>query len=250
MGLTGLTGLTGLIGRRLLPVVGLVALGAAACTPADPHASASAAGSSAPPAPSAVASSPATGAPATEPPSTAGPATASPATTAPAGRPSWPRVTVAGLSFEIPPSWHIVRFGTDQACAQPVQSAGLPAVFGCAGLAVKTGSIRGSEQRPYQADQNGGWYTATDVQPCPVDTAPPGGDFNGIRFGAGSRPVETGLRPVGNRKADYDRWQAGCDSGYSFSPQGWYLPLSRVLFLDYIGHPETARILGSVRFPG
>jgi hypothetical protein len=164
--------------------------------------------------------------------------------------PAWPRVTVAGLSFEIPADWHLVRQGGDQACAQPVHSGGLPTVFGCAGVAVKSGHILGSEQRPYQADQNGGWYTALDVQPCPVHPELPGGAFNGIGFGAGSRPVETGLRPVGDRKAAYDRWQARCDSGYTFSPQGWYLPVSRVLFLDYVGHPETARILGSVRFPG
>ncbi|WP_055585358.1 hypothetical protein [Peterkaempfera griseoplana] len=239
----------------LLPAAVLVALGAAACTsaPRQPSGPASAAPSASAPqasAPPATASGPAA-----EPSSTGSAATATAAPTAStgatqaAGRP-WHRVALAGVSFEIPPTWHLITYGTDQACAQPVNSAGLPSVFGCAGIAVKTGRIRGSEQRLYTADQNGGWYTATDVQPCPVDGAPPGGDFNGIRFGAGSRPVETGLRPVGNRKADYDRWQAGCDSGYRFSPQGWYLPLSHVLFLDYIGHPETARLLASVQFPG
>lgn len=242
----------------LLPAAALLALVATACTATHPRAAAPApSGSSTAPAPSGSSTAPSRSAAATPsaaPSSPSGGGTVSPSASAGATdgatAPAWPRVTFAGLSFEIPPDWRLLRYDDGNVCVQPVHSSGLPTVFGCAGVAVKSGHILGSEQRPYQVDQNGGWYTATDVQPCPVHPTLPGGAFNGIRFGAGSRPVETGLRPVGDRRAAYDRWEAGCNSGYTFSPQGWYLPVSRVLFLDYVGHPQTARILSSVRFPG
>ncbi|WP_445529049.1 hypothetical protein [Streptomyces cyslabdanicus] len=133
---------------------------------------------------------------------------------------------------------------------QPVHRAGLPTVLGCAGIAVKSGAIAGNELRPYAARQPGGWYAAADVQPCPVRPTLADGSFNGITSGTSSPPVESGLRPVGDRTAAYDRWTAACASGYGFSPQAWYLPVSRVLFLDYTGHAETTRVLESVRFPG
>ncbi|WP_432155442.1 hypothetical protein [Streptomyces sp. bgisy153] len=177
-------------------------------------------------------------------PSVSAPASASPT------RPAWPRVTFARLSFETPPGWTLTRSGEHGACLQPVSRAGLPKVFGCAGIAVLTGSIPGNELSPYEARQPGGWYAATDVQPCPVGGLRADGSLNGITGGSSSPPVESGLRPVGDRKAAYDRWTATCASGYRFSPQAWYLPVSRVLFLDYTGHPETGRVLGSVRFPG
>ncbi|MEU3345135.1 hypothetical protein ABZ723_09035 [Streptomyces sp. NPDC006700] len=170
-------------------------------------------------------------------------------TPAPPTRVAWPRTSFAGLTFEIPPGWTLTRYGSE-ACVQPVQRAGLPTVFGCAGIAIKSGSIVGNELRPYQARQPGGWYAAGDVQPCPVRPTLADGSFNGITSGTSSPPTESGLRPVGSHMAAYDRWTAACTSGYSFSPQAWHLPVSRVLFLDYTGHAETARVLESVRFPG
>ncbi|MEU7380566.1 hypothetical protein AB0A91_11275 [Streptomyces sp. NPDC042207] len=170
-------------------------------------------------------------------------------TVAPPARAAWPRTSFAGLTFEIPPGWTLTRYGSE-ACVQPVQRAGLPTAFGCAAIAVKSGSITGSELRPYQARQSGGWYAASDVQPCPVRPTLADGSFNGITSGTSSPPIESGLRPVGSRTAAYDRWTAACTSGYRFSPQAWYLPVSRILFLDYTGHAETARVLESVRFPG
>ncbi|MGW3511600.1 hypothetical protein [Streptomyces sp. NPDC000994] len=170
-------------------------------------------------------------------------------TAAPRTRAAWPRVTVARLTFEIPPGWTLTTYGSD-ACVQPVHRAGLPTMFGCAGIAIKSGSIAGNELQSYEAGQTGGWYAATDVQPCPVRPTLADGSFNGITSGTSSPPVESGLRPVGSRKAAYDRWTAACASGYRFSPQAWHLPVSRVLFLDYTGHAETARVLESVRFPG
>ncbi|MFF4866103.1 hypothetical protein ACFY3J_31180 [Streptomyces sp. NPDC001231] len=170
-------------------------------------------------------------------------------TAAPRTRAAWPRVTFARLTFEIPPGWTLTKYGSD-ACVQPAYRAGLATTFGCAGIAIKSGSIAGNELRLYEARQPGGWYAATDVQPCPVRPTLADGSFNGITSGTSSPPIESGLRPVGSRKAAYDRWTAACASGYRFSPQAWHLPVSRVLFLDYTGHAETARVLESVRFPG
>ncbi len=170
--------------------------------------------------------------------------TASPRTRAP-----WPHVTFARLTFETPPGWSLMTYGSD-ACVQPVHRAGLPTMFGCAGIAIKSGSIAGNELQPYEASQPGGWYAATDVQPCPLRPTLADGSFNSITSGTSSPPVESGLRSVGSHKAAYDRWTAACASGYRFSPQAWYLPVSRVLFLDYTGHAETVRVLESVRFPG
>ncbi|MFI2430290.1 hypothetical protein [Streptomyces sp. NPDC018693] len=165
-------------------------------------------------------------------------------------RPAWPRVTFARLSFEIPPGWELTRSGEYDACVQPVGRAGLPMTFGCTGIAIRTGTILGNEGRPYEARQPGGWYHASDAQPCPAGRTLADGSFNYINSGSSAPPVESGLRPVGDRKAAYDRWTATCTSGYRFSPQAWHLPVSRVLFLDYTGHAETGRVLESVRFPG
>ena len=187
-----------------------------------------------------------------EPAATRG-ATRSPdvaASTAPPAPPAWPRAGFAGLSFAIPPDWTVVGQGDGIGCAEPRHSSGRPRMFGCSGLQIKAGSaIAGYEGEPYAPGGAGGWYAATDVQPCPVRPATADGSFNGVAS-AHSAPVESGLRPVGARQAWYDRWGAGCRDGSRFSPRAWYLPLSRVLFLDYTGHAETGRILGSVRFPG
>jgi hypothetical protein len=174
--------------------------------------------------------------------------TAPSATPSPASRP-WPRLAFARLSFEAPPGWALVTHGAN-ACLEPVHRAGLPEIFGCAGLDIKSGSIPGNELRPYEAGQPGGWYAATDVQPCPVRPYLADGSLNGITSGTSAVPVTTGFRPVGSHRAAYDRWEAVCRSGYRFAPQAWYLPVSGVLFLDYTGHPETSRVLASVRFQG
>ncbi|MFR9797777.1 hypothetical protein ACL02U_18000 [Streptomyces sp. MS06] len=164
--------------------------------------------------------------------------------------PYWPRATFAGLTFQIPPSWTVTRFNERSACLQPVRHSGLPRAFGCTGLAINTGSaIAGYELSAYEPGQRGGWYAATDVQPCPVRPTLADGSFNGMSS-ANSAPVIHGLRPVGSHKAWYDNWDASCWNGYRFAPQAWYLPVSKVLILDYTGHAETARILASVRFPG
>ncbi|MFI8240715.1 hypothetical protein ACIF83_26155 [Streptomyces sp. NPDC085866] len=175
------------------------------------------------------------------------PARTTPSAAATSTRPVWPRVTFARLSFERPPGWTLVRYGTD-ACLEPVQRAGLPEMFGCAGLDIKSGYLPGNENRPYAAGQPGGWYSATDVQPCPVQPRLADGSLNGVS-GTSTPPVASGLRAVGTHQAWYDRWNASCGNGYRFSPQAWYLPVSKLLFLDYTGHAETARVLRSVRFP-
>ncbi|MCF3134184.1 hypothetical protein [Streptomyces olivochromogenes] len=227
-----------------------VAVAASACGPAgggDASAKPTAAGAER------TAGTPSTAKTSARPPATAPPSRApkpAPAKTAaaPRTRAPWPHVTFARLTFEIPPGWTLMTYGSD-ACVQPVHQAGLPTMFGCAGIAIQSGSIAGHELQPYEARQPGGWYAATDVQPCPVDPTLADGSFNGISSGTSSPPVESGLRPVGNHKAAYDRWTAACANGHRFSPRAWHLPVSRVLFLDYTGHVETARVLESVRFP-
>ncbi|MBN0044187.1 hypothetical protein JS756_08705 [Streptomyces actuosus] len=177
-------------------------------------------------------------------------ATPGPAKATPAPRPFWPRATFGGLTFQIPPSWAVNRESDQYACVEPVRHVGLPRMFGCTGLAIRAdGFIAGYELSTYKPGQPGGWYAATDVQPCPVSPRLADGSFNGISS-AHAAPVASGLRPVGSHKAWYDRWSASCWNGYRFSPQAWYLPVSKVLILDYTGHAETARILESVRFPG
>ncbi|MCH0563292.1 MULTISPECIES: hypothetical protein [unclassified Streptomyces] len=177
-------------------------------------------------------------------------ASATSAKATPAPRPFWPRATFAGLTFQIPPSWAVNRQSAQYACVEPVRHAGLPRMFGCTGLAIRTdGLIAGYELSTYKPGQPGGWYAATDVQPCPVNPRRGDGSLNGIGS-AHTAPIASGLRPVGSHKAWYDRWTASCWNGYRFSPQAWYLPVSKVLILDYTGHAETARILESVRFPG
>ncbi|MFF4826457.1 hypothetical protein ACFY20_26190 [Streptomyces sp. NPDC001312] len=251
----------------LLTAVSLtVAVAASACGPANegavsakPTAAGAEPSTGRPTTPQASASSP-TRSPATASPSpTPARTTSTPTpkqaivknTAAPRTRTAWPRVTFARLTFEIPPGWTLTTYGNgSDACVQPVHRAGLPTMFGCAGIAIKSGSIAGNELQSYEAGQSGGWYAATDVQPCPVRPTFADGSFNGITSGTSSPPVESGLRPVGSRKAAYDRWTAACASGYRFSPQAWHLPVSRVLFLDCTGHAETARVLESVRFPG
>jgi hypothetical protein len=177
--------------------------------------------------------------------------TGSPASKSPKVTPSprWPRVSFASLSFELPPGWRLAAYGSGDACAEPAHHSGTPVVLGCHGIDIQSGTIVGSEGSPYAAGQPGGWYRATDVQPCPVQPRLANGEFNGIVGGATSPSVESGLRPVGSHRAWYDRWEAVCRNGYRFSPQAWYLPVSHVLFLDYTGHAETSRILASVRFP-
>ncbi|MFF9126413.1 hypothetical protein ACF09J_24445 [Streptomyces sp. NPDC014889] len=245
--------------RPLLPAVATLtlAVAASACGPANEGAASVKSTVGIPTPPSTPASSPAspsaTASPSPTPARTTSAPTPTPvpvkSTVAPRTRAAWPRVSFAGLTFEIPPGWTLTKHGSD-ACVQPVQRAGLPTTFGCAGIAVKSGSIAGNELRPYEARQSGGWYAATDVQPCPVRPTLADGSFNGITSGTSSPPAESGLHPVGSRRAAYDRWTAACANGYSFSPQAWHLPVSRVLFLDYTGHAETARVLESVRFPG
>jgi hypothetical protein len=198
------------------------------------------------------------------------PATASPGevgrTSGPA--PTGRRVTFGAMTITLPVGWDVVErrpipagsFFDGQAhpagetmCVAPAGNRG-PQTFGCAGLRFDRGAIVGSELKAFTAHQVAGWYFATDVQPCPVNGQPNGPDsLNGIRWGIPGRPDTAGPRtsgflPVGDRTAYYDQWAAYCESGYTFTPESWYLPTSQYRIIDFIPHRETAAILRTIRF--
>jgi hypothetical protein len=116
----------------------------------------------------------------------------------------------------------------------------------CAGLLLYKEDLPGYEGRPYEKGGPWGFYHATDPVPCPGgqgadDTVEPGA--------VGTAPIDSGLAPVGDHRADYDQWFARCSvSSVTFTPRAWLLPTSRVLILDVLGRPETDALLASVQF--
>jgi hypothetical protein len=157
-----------------------------------------------------------------------------------------------GMSVDVPGGWQVIR-GPVYADAQSDTSVCLHQpgdtriVFGCAGIALDYGKhlSGGPGNQPYVPNVQDGWYRATDVQPCPFGPAPTAGKLDGIRPQPG---FSQGLRPVGDHHAYWNQWKATCDSGESFRPQAWFLPTSRVLIFDYIGHSATNSVLASARF--
>ena len=84
------------------------------------------------------------------------------------------------------------------------------------------------------------------MQPCPVHPSS-GDNYNGISEGRQVGGEQ--LRPVGDRRAYFYQWTAGCQqSSYTFTPRAWYLPVSQVLMFDYIGYPDVDPIVASSRF--
>ncbi|MCW2855674.1 MAG: hypothetical protein JWR52_1289 [Marmoricola sp.] len=157
------------------------------------------------------------------------------------------------MSLDVPAGWQVIRQppftstqqGSDgQVCLH--QPGDTHAVFGCAGIAIYYGiHLPGAHTNPYAPDRPDGWYPATDVQQCPYGPAQVDGQLNGIETKPG---LSKGLRPVGRHRADWNRWTATCVRGEYFHPQAWFLPQSRVVIFDYVGHPETTAVLASARF--
>jgi hypothetical protein len=161
------------------------------------------------------------------------------------------------MSLLVPDGWRMFRnhgyvptaqdpHPTENLCVAP---ANAELTFGCPGLSIAAGDFlpgtEGSRYRPHEAI---GWYTGSDVGPCPMGRPSTGGYFNAIHTDGGL--VEQGTRPIGGLQADYDRWQAGCDDGSTFNPQAWYLPGADVLIKEVVPAENVDRILESVRFAG
>lgn len=151
------------------------------------------------------------------------------------------------MSVDLPAGWVVQRSaivsGSGSVCLAPRSDTQV--VFGCAGVALDFGAhLPGSHTDPYAPNVGDGWYPATDVEPCPFVPETPGGTLVGIETKPG---FAQGLKPVGAHRADWNRWTASC-AGHVFHPQAWYLPASRVVVFDYLGHDQTAAILASAKF--
>ncbi|MEV1168820.1 hypothetical protein [Nonomuraea sp. NPDC049784] len=149
-----------------------------------------------------------------------------------------------GLTLYIPIKWRVYGMGTDAVqivtgkCAKP-QGWGTPEcdafyVFGP--KYIKHGREWFS---PYTGKDP--FYTASDVQPCPVNKK------WGERIGP---KVTRGLRQVGaGHKAAYNAWQSTCASYSStkvlarFTQREWYLPKSKILVVDQWNTPGLADTL-------
>ncbi|MGW0811085.1 hypothetical protein [Nonomuraea sp. NPDC002799] len=149
-----------------------------------------------------------------------------------------------GLTLYIPIQWKVYGGGTDAVqvvtgkCAKP-GGWGTPEcdafyVFG-------PGYIkRGAEGfGPYTGKRP--FYTASDVQPCPVNRK--WGEIIGPK-------VARGLRQLGpGHKAAYNAWRATCVSYSSgkvrarFTQREWYLPKTKLVVVDQWNTPGLADAL-------
>lgn len=85
-----------------------------------------------------------------------------------------------------------------------------------------------STKRPF------GWYTGTDLPTCITPASPPGKASGAT----GSTLLDSGFAPIGPKKAEYGRWQVTCEkSAQNNQVRMWWLPLSRVLVVQYGSFP-------------
>jgi hypothetical protein len=159
-------------------------------------------------------------------------------------------VTFATLTFDLPAGWELVsRTGDDTMCVAPI-GVTYPS-WGCTGLDLYHGDLPGNETSAYEDHQPWAWYHATDVPSCPTETDPTGPDWDQVRVpeGGTADPVDSGFRPVGDRTAVYDQWEAECSqSAFRFTPRAWHLPESDIVIFDDFAQPEAEAILATVRF--
>jgi hypothetical protein len=162
------------------------------------------------------------------------------------------RARIGNATFVVPEGWEATPLGSgDAVCVAPVGNPE-PRWEDCGGLAIYHGDLPGTEGRPYERDAEWSFDHGTDATPCPF-AAPgvaPGNDI--VEPGqAGRSPIDGGLRPVGDRKADYNQWFARCSVSHrTFTPRAWLLPKSRILILDVLGQPGAEAILASFDFSG
>ena len=159
------------------------------------------------------------------------------------------RITFGEATFSLPVGWD-VRDETDTwMCVAPVRS-GDPEPCGLR-LTRGEGIVGPEGFGPYEDHGDWSWHTATDPMRCPDRPYDPAAPFDAVVSGeAGAAPVEEDERPVGDRTAVYDRWEAECTiSDFTFSPQAWHLTDPEMLIVDVLDHPETDAILASFEFP-
>jgi hypothetical protein len=170
------------------------------------------------------------------------------------------RVRFANVTFELPEGWTATRQDApgpqgqegEMLCVAPTGDPG-PVWQGCGGLQLFHGWRPGYQGRPYEKDGPWGFAHAEEPAPCPVGVADPAATEPDLVVAGpdGRAPVDSGVRPVGNRTADYNQWSARCSgSNFTFTPRAWSLPTSKIVIFDVLGHPETEAILGSFRFDG
>jgi hypothetical protein len=153
-----------------------------------------------------------------------------------AAAPAQPLKLRGGLTLYLPIQWRVYGGGTDYVhvvtgrCAKPKGGFFTP---GCKGFwifgpkAIKRGA---NGFGPYNVNR-GGYYPASDVQPCPAD----GRLARAEKVGGHKK----GLRQVGpGHKAAYHEFQTRCRThsgkatGTRFTTREWYLPKTKVLVVD------------------
>ena len=161
-------------------------------------------------------------------------------------------VSFAGMSFELPDGWEVIRSGTDSMCVGPAGNP-YPRYDDCSGLELHHGDpLPGFEMDEYRDHGPWGWYHQTDVSPCPNRPPERGQPLDGIQPGpAGYDPIDSQEVDVGGRVAAYDVWQARCErSGVTFSPRAWHLAEQQLLIVDALGVEEADMIVDSIRWLG
>jgi hypothetical protein len=153
-----------------------------------------------------------------------------------------------GLTLTIPKSWKVYKVNKDwlRVVTGSCPTAGTQEFgfrdSGCHSFwvmgpkAIKVGHELFS---PYTPD--GPFYPATDVGPCPYD--------KNLWIGQ-AKLADKGLRQVGpGHKAYYRKWRTTCVSQSGGKVKGhydqreWYLPKSKILFIDQWNTPGLATIL-------
>lgn len=157
-------------------------------------------------------------------------------------------VAIGPLQLALPPGW---RSSSEDSfaniCVEPAGKQTATAA-GCGGLDIWygwDGFLPGNEMSTFDP-KSPGWYHGTGMAPCPVDPTNGPDGLNGIQPGEASA---RGLRPIGDRNADYYEWDASCESGnYHWTPRAWYLPISKILVFDYTGNPAADALLRTATF--
>jgi hypothetical protein len=159
------------------------------------------------------------------------------------------------ITLTLPEGWVVYDrgpIGTEDVqgeamCIEPADRPE-PRFEDCAGLVMYHGYLPGNENATYEEGLDWAWRRGTDTAACPVGDVV---DDQVVPGPSGTDPVQNELRRVGDRDANFARWEAVCEiSGYSFDPEAWHLPLTRVLIIEVLEVDETDEILASIEFDG
>ncbi|MFE3197232.1 serine/threonine protein kinase [Embleya sp. NPDC059237] len=174
------------------------------------------------------------------------------ATAAPPNSGGETRHSLQGITFAVPAGWTVEQGadGPNVVCVLPPTALLGRPNDGCAvdGVEIRLPDPPGDEWgRALDLESGSGWVWQGDAW-C-RGTIP-----HGSALTTSSAIVERGLRPVGNKSADYRRWTAGCDNGSSYHPRVWWLPVTKLSIETFAMPPRldaTAdRIAASFDFSG